>query len=400
MKKLALVMLLSPLSMLAHADFGVMGLGTVGVYGSLAVSQGTQNDIQPVDNLKQQYGVNKQPSLKDQSVLGVNASLTPLEWFKVNLDVSAKQRADKTFRPEFREASIENNYGFGLRSKVGVLPLEAFKYSSSQDKRLDLLTTTVSTDIYSQMVFQQYVGGELSYTNAHVVPMTVKLFGGTAKTQYALAQDWVSDIKLQNMIGVNGVAKVGPLTLWGSYLNGNLNTKDELYNQVIDAMHMYEAIYPEISDLANRVSWSKTNAVFGSVGAKYETNKLIVDAEIARSDSYAWNLTTGIKLGKMTPYLAYSGIKTYDQVPDNNVIPYDSMTQALYTVAQSFHDQTKVKQHTESVGLKYQPTNKVAYKVQLNHMRINDGFGVNKVSTEGTTEKDTYYGTVAVDFKF
>lgn len=374
------------------------GVGSVEVYGTLSVDQSDNDRIQRVDNLKLQYGESKQLSLKDSSVVGVSASIRPLELFNVNVDVSAKQRADKTFRPEFREASIESNYGLGIRSKVGVMPLEVFKYSKYQDRRINLTTTGVAQDIYSQMPFQQYVGGELAYTNSMLVPMTVKVFGGTAKTQFALAQDMVSDLSLNRMVGANVVAKAGPLTLWGSYVNGRLAVKDEDYKTVMDIIPMYEAIYTGISDLRNRVTWDNVNTGFGSIGAKYEDSHIVLDAELARSDSYAWNLTAGYKLGRATPYIAYSGIKVHDTVPENTVDGTNDP--ALYTVVQSLRDQTKVKQHTESVGMKYQLNDKVAYKLQVNQMKINDGFGVNKISTEGTTDSRVLSGTVAVDFKF
>lgn len=403
MKKLALVMLLSPLAMPAFADmFSGVGMMDVkpNVYGSLSVTQSDSDIVNPVDNLKLQYGIDKQASVKDSSVIGVRV---PVQYgnLSMTVDASAKQRADRTFKPEFREASIGMKAPVGYENSmgvnVGVMPLEIFKYSKYQDQRMNLLTTGVTTDIYAQVPFQQYVGGEVYFNSrAYDIPMTVKVFGGKAKTQFALDTDYLSDLYLNKMIGANVTAKAGAFTLWGSYVNGRLEMKDELYRDVIDVMNMYEPLYPGVSDLAHRVSWNNVSMVFGSVGVSYAQNNVIVDAELAKTDAYAWNLTAGYKLGKVTPFIAYSGIMTHDAVPSN---PVDAVNDpALYQVSQDFYDQTQVKQHTESVGVKYQATPRVAYKLQVNHTKLNDGFGVVKV--KGFEERDVLSGTASVDFSF
>ena len=203
MNKIALVMLLTPMSMVASADM-LSGVGLMNikpnVYGSLSVTQSDSDIVNPVDNLKLQYGVDKQASIKDSSVLGVRV---PMNYGMLNaaVDVSAKQRADRTFKPEFREASVgvntTVNYDSSVGVNVGVMPLEVFKYSKYQDQRMNLLTTGVATDVYAQVPFQQYVGGEVYFnTNVASMPMTLKLFGGKAKTQFALDTDYLSDLYL------------------------------------------------------------------------------------------------------------------------------------------------------------------------------------------------------------
>lgn len=359
------------------SQFSFSGYGTLGA----AHSSYDQADYL-VDEFKPAGpGFTHRWSADADTRLGMQASWQATPRVSAVVQVITQQRYDNSYRPDVEWANVKYQAtpDFSVRAGRIVLPI----YMVTDSRRVGYANPWVRppVEVYSLVPVTSVDGIDANYRT---------VFGDTAATlQATFAQ---TDPHFPNASGFNaGVAKVrdivalvgtlerGSLTLRANYGHARL-TIDSL-QPLFDAFRQFG---PAGEDIARRYELQGRSVDFIGVGASYDPGPWFLTAEWAKFDTHsvlgaksAWYVSAAHRFGAFTPYVTYARIKADSPTSDAG-LPVAALPAPVQPTA-AFLDQALdatlglvPRQHTFSLGVRWDFLRNAAFKLQWDDVRVDE----------------------------
>ncbi len=320
-------------------------------------------------------------AFETDSRLGIQASWTPTQDLEATVQLVAKYRYDGTYRPQVPWAFVKYAFNPDVQIRAGRLGYDAYLLSDSRDVGYSYLWVRPPVDYFGQIHYSYFEG--LDLTARHALGDAIvkgKLYLGQLSessitpegTEYALRGSWLGGGYLDFQSPHWQVRAGGGLL--------RLELGDELpsiYLPLLDALRGTGT--PQAAAVAEELSGDHTEFSFLTAGLVYDKGALQSQLQLrhlwTETKSYAGNTagywSLGYRLGRWTPYLVYSRIKSEHErlatgLPD--VSPFATINDAVDRLTQT----TQVDQETLSLGARFDFTRDAAIKLQVDWIHSRD----------------------------
>ncbi|MDW5418456.1 hypothetical protein R6242_17980 [Iodobacter sp. CM08] len=363
-------------SVLSWSGFATLG----GVYNST-----DQGDF--LRDLSQRKGVGytQRFDLGVDSRLGLQFDLRVNESLSATAQVTNLRRYDNTFTPDFSWAFVKYAPNETVQARVGRLGFDVYMQADSQHVGYSYLPVRPPVDYYgglpisfidgADLVFRQPLGDGI---------VTAKVFIGEAKEKLPLN-------------GVEGNINLAGSLVWGGYLDyqwqnwqfrggyAQLTLENEVPGfdvpLAILRSPQINAINPSLAGFADAAMIKGKQIDFLSAGAIYDNGPLQIQlmfrrlfaSTIAYPDNDAGYIILGYRIGKFTPFAAYSEIFTLG-VNKNPGLPDVPMFSELNTFIKNVQGVYIDDQHTYSMGVRYDVMRNLDLKFQIDKVQSRDSF--------------------------
>lgn len=404
-------------------------------FGTWGVTHTREREADYRANLSQPNGVGRSGAVMFglDTKAGLQGTMVINERWTATLQVVADHRGDNSYSPEIEWANIKYAVSDDWYVRVGRVVAQPFTISDYRNVGYAITMVRPPYDLYSLTPLAHMDGGEIG-AQFHV-------YGGRLNAQLSSGR---KDEKIKVPIinaetRLNGHSTIMSLLYdhgFSSYRLGVARNKalvgggpSEIYWESV--LKVGSALgYPV--ETAN-VKMKGGRTTMWDVGYSYDPGEYLVQAEavVTRSDSSmvqdqnAWYVMTGYRWGKLTPYVAYSAIKSKQGQPKNAAVcqpPSDQSEVCRQYAFEAFFinlfdrraDQ-HVENNTWTIGTRYDFHPNMAMKLQWDHVRkpaspvsnvgvfsnfcgSSDGFCTEP--TWGRTKHTVNLLTLSVDFVF
>ena len=360
-------------------------------FGTLGLAHSSQAEVHVARDWGQADTFDGAWSWKLDSLLGVqmNASLTDQIDAAVQFIVKDRHRMTAEQSLEWAFLAWQPHDGLVLRG--GRLGIDVYMLSDHRNVGFAYLWQRPPIEFYGPL-FPYYVDGvDLTYRRSFGRgTLLSKLFAGATE----------QSILLQNELGVDRI-ELDPL--WG----GSLSYESEQWRLKAGFAHLrfannpasfhttgllagledplVNSIWPQARGHANDLRMQGKRGRFYSLGAAYDDTTWLISGELGYLNS-EWNpvrdslsayLSLGRRWGDWTPYLLLAGIRPVDSAPLITAPPAiafnDPSLAALYEGACLICRDLWAKQHTLSLGLRWDMSHNLALKFQWDHSDVQFG---------------------------
>ncbi len=288
---------------MVSSRFSLQGFGTLGI------ARSDTDSAQYVRDLSQPGGLSTNWSGKIDSLIGLQANYRFNDELTGVAQVISRYRYDGSYRPELSWAFLRYDPDPTLNLRLGRLGTEFYMLADSREVGYANLTVRPPPDYFGTLVFSYVDGFDVSKT----VPvghglLRGKLFAGRSPETTAFDKNVSWDLSGSLLIGG-----------YIDYLNGPWQVRlshDQIRfsNEVpINTLLGFEvlALAPNLSMVDK---WSR----YDSLGVVYDKGPLQLQLMLSQTshdnddyeDSKAGYAIAAYRIGKITPYLGYSKVKS------------------------------------------------------------------------------------------
>jgi hypothetical protein len=358
----------SVLAQAADTSFNFSGFATLG-----AVQTNTDQAEFAIPG--QTSGAAKKASFGVDSKLGLQLAAKFSPMFSATGQVVSKHNNDGNEKPAVEWLFGKAQLTPALAVRLGRMGLPAFAVSDFRDVNYSNLWVRPPIDVYGQVPVSNFDGADVIYQSPlWGANFSAQIFGGKAKASYGR-----TPVELNKLLGLNITAEFdGGISLRMGHFQSKLTFAPE-------------GLKPLLAVLAN--------SPFAAVGAQMDpTNKdtsftglgLTVDRDswvasmeftMRRSDSAVpdtngWYASGGYRIGKFTPYVVVSELRTVDSNV-NNTIPRGLSPQitVLAATVDGALNAYASAQETQAVGVRWDAYRNTAIKLQFEQIKVKASSG-------------------------
>jgi hypothetical protein len=351
--------------------FTLRGFGTLGA---------TTHDAEGIEfrrNVGQAEGVEA-----DEIDFGVDSLAGAQLDFKVNskLDVMlqgvARARSDGDWAARLSQAFIRYSPDDSLVLRVGRVGYDIYLLAESRQVGYSYLAVRPSPEFYGQITDDEIDGGDVSYTRRMGPGLfRARLFGGKGSGEMAFADGTHTDSD-GDIFGATLDYIYRGWTGRVAVVQFEYEAGAEL-GQLAGALQMTG--FPSAVAVANDLNQDVLRSVGVQIGIAYDDGPLLAQLMYGAADSdsligpnfdksYA---LVGYRLRKWTPFVAHAG--SYDREPVRDAgLPAFPMLAPLNAAVVAVQLPTRSTQHTTSVGLRYDLSSRIDFKLQVDRTRVSD----------------------------
>lgn len=396
----------------AHADysspdgnFSLSGFGTIGYARS-------STDDALYNYRGQGAGADKNGSFGTDTKAGVQGTYRVTPTVQGTAQVMSKLTPNGDYSPGIEWAFGKWQALPSLAIRAGRMGAPYFMLSDFREVNYAVTSVRPSMDVYSQVAVTTFEGADATY-QMNVGPATINstLWLGSSSAPYALdlpQNRKPSDIKIKNILGLNVTAELdNGLSLRLGHAAGKLTVTSEGSLAIaagasslasrLSAVpgNPFASTAQQYSDVYTTLTAKDKDATFTGIGFSYDEGNWVASGEFTRrrTKTYIANTTgisglVGYRVGKFTPFLAASKLKTDER--HSSVAPTalpsaylaavagssgaDAAT-ALATAAGSVFygsrfvmDTQKVDEKTASIGVRWDARSNLAVKAQFDRI--------------------------------
>jgi len=341
--------------------FTLRGFGTVG----LTHSSESNADFVSTDYQKHGAGHTRSWSAEVDSRIGVQMDAALMKNLSGVIQIVSEQQSDGSYRPRVEWANVKYDFTPDLSVRVGRFVLSPFMASDNRKVGYSYVWVHPPVEVYTMMPITHTNGAEL-LSRSRFGDATNNFEIGLGSGKDNLQQ---GPISWKNGWSIIDTLEYGKASFHASYSRTRLTI--HAYNPVFDA---YKQFGPEGEAIADKYDVDGKPSSLLTLGVSYDPGKWFAMAEWSRihSDSllgirHAWQMTGGLRYGKITPYLTYSRATvrspgTTDGLPDPQAAQLNAaLNQFLFAAPE---------QHTVSLGIRTEVSRNVAFKIQLDRTRV------------------------------
>lgn len=325
-------MLILPLA--SHADgdntsFTLRGFGTIGVTHS------SQDQADYRASLAQPSGPGHTRSWDPglDSRLGLQGDLMLNDKLSAVVQLISERNYDKTFAPTVEWANFKYQITPDLSVRAGRVALPAFMLSEYRKVGYANPWVRTPVEVYAQVPFSSLNGVDLNY-KLNVGPVTASLQTTAGKTKAKLPTDrGVSEVDGAGVAAFNSLFEYGPVSLRLGYVRTKIDytgtASDTLFGgfrSVANNPLLPGAYRAQAQDVIDQYETHDTPASFAGAGFAIDPGSWFVQGEYTKrkidsflADTTGYYLTGGARLGKFTPYVTYSRLKTDSETSASGV---------------------------------------------------------------------------------
>lgn len=378
----------------ADNDFSTLA----SMFGTIGATQ-TNTDQAQYAFPGQPKGADKSASLKPDTKVGAQLDVNFDATFSATAQALSRYSFKGNWKPEIEWAFAKAKLPASLSVRAGRMGAPFFMVSDFRMVGYANTWIRPPQEVYGQVNFSNFDGADLLFKDSiGDVAINAQIFGGKTKIFFV-----DSDMKLNNMVGVNASAEVGPVTVRLGHVQAKLNWQG--LDPLLIGLRAASANpgLGHLAALADDLSLENKRATFSGIGVSYDSGSLLASAEYTKrridgafADTTGWYTTVGYREGKWVPYLTLSRLKqdsatSSDAVP--NAGPLVPLYQGVNTVLRS------VGQKSTSIGIRWDVLKGVAIKGQVDRIKTDEGgSGLFRDAQPGFTGQTVNVYGVAVDF--
>lgn len=321
------------------------------------------------------------------------------------LQVVSRLRPQDDWQPQLTRAFVRYDMSATLSVRGGRIGWDIFPRTDSRDIGYSRLAIRPAVEVYGFVPTEHYDGGELSAVHPvgdHL--LSARLYGGLTGAKFANADGSVLDVGHCKLWGLHVEDAIGPWVLRlgaGVFELGRALPLDDL------AAGLRSTGEAQAIALADRFATKDRTVVFVVAGLTYEDGPLQGRLLLARTDAdgasapnlHAGQLIGGYRIDRFTPYASVSSVRNHDDVQPTGLpdAPEYAELNAFSAAAQGG---TRYNQDSAVVGVRYDFRPKMALKLQVDRVWIDDSVLIfDRRDPPGGDADMTVFG-VALDFVF
>jgi hypothetical protein len=351
----------------ADPRFSVSGFGSLGaVYHNIEDAKYRRDVAQP------QGAPAGQLSTNVDSMLGLQLSARPIPQFETTLQLISRNTIERDYQPQVSWAYAKYKPSDSVALRVGRLGLEVYMQGDSAEIGYANLLVRQPIVFYPRTI--DGLDLDLLYPLGEGMGRLKAMAGSTiGKLTYSDPYDTQGS---RINAGLAEYAQ-GSWVARASY--GRITLNRELLGQPLDGLRAALAMAPNGAAVNRYLSMKNRLISYTSLAAAYDEGPLQGTASLVQIASEGWQnqraLTSqlGYRLGKFTPYLAYSMTRT-----DRTIIPtgipsgllpaYDALNQGVTRAQASF----KNNQSDLALGARYDISRNTSLKLQVDRILYRD----------------------------
>lgn len=403
---------------LAHAQeappvppvFSLSGFGTVGVVHSSE----RRADFVVTDLQGKGAGYSNSWSPYVDSRIGAQIAARIAPDLSGVVQVVAEQRYDGSFDPKVEWANVKYNITPDFSIRAGRIVLPSFMLSDARKVGYAYPWVRTPAEVYNLIPITNSDGVDFSYRHQFGrVKNTIQLSVGQGSAKAPPNQESTkkhNDITGKHGWGVFDTLEYGKATFRASYFRTRLTIEgtQDLENKA----RQYGG--PVGIALADKYGVTDKDFEFLGLGASYESDRWFLMGEYGRINPHSaygkrvgGYVSSGYRIGKITPYLIYAFADVKSNTYDPGLPPPPIWHPAYETIVRmngqlnSMLSSPPVQQ-TYSAGVRWEAYRNVAVKLQFDHSRLgNNSYGMLNNRQEGYTRGGHYnLFSATLDFQF
>lgn len=399
----------------------------------------------------QRGGATRTASLNPDSKLAVQGTYKLTPTLSGTAQVMTKFNGEGQYQPEMEWAFGKWQATPGLTFRAGRMGAPYFMISDFRNVGYANTAARPSLEVYGQVPVSQFDGGDVSYQmNLGDATITSTLWAGDSPTKYTSAMNKdPSLLEIKRTVGLNFQAELSNgISLRYGHTQGRLNVKNDSGSQLLAAANNptlraglagYAAAIPSsnaaaalasLSQIYPLINPSTARATFDGIGLAYDQDQWIFNVEYTKrktksfvSDTTGWYGLVGYRVDKFTPYVGLAKVSS-DRRSANPVVKtslfsvapsvatgtIDATMRALYDGTQQSLNTQKLDQRTITVGSRWDISNGLALKVQLDHIAkpadsngfflVGDSAASLSPTSFSATKRKVNVLTISADFVF
>ena len=366
-------------SALAIAETGLNFNGLeISGFGTLGALQTNTDDVDVTRDQSQQHGAKTHPSLKQDSLIGIQAYLKASESLEFMVQGVSRYGPRGDYRPELMAAYAQYAATPNLSLRAGRIGLEFYMLADSRLVGYSYLTVRPPREVFTTLPFQYLDGGDFTA----IAPvgegiLKGRIFLGQSGEEAPVADDFVS-LRGAPIAGAYVDYQTGHWQWRLTY--AQIKFKDELPGAVTElraGLNQASGFgFPGAAEAAGSISLTDTVSRFYSLGAVYDNGPLQVQGMLAQvrhesaiyQDSLAAYLIAGYRIGQFTPF---AGIATSRSTAESvsSGLPDAPKFARLTAGLNSAIARTHIDQTTYTVGARWDFHRNMALKAQVDLVR-------------------------------
>jgi len=361
---------------LSWSGFATLG----GVYNS-----SDQGDFLRDLSQRKGAGYTQRFDLGVDSRLGLQFDLKVNETLSATAQVISLRRYNNTFTPDINWAFVKYSPNESVQARVGRLGFDVYMQADSQHVGYSYLPVRPPVDYYSGLTISFIDGADLVIRHPLGEGIaTAKVFIGEAKEKLPIA-------------GIDDNLNLAGSLVWGAYLDyqwrnwqfrsgyAQVTLENELpgFDTPVAVLRSprINAINPSLAAFADAAVVKGKQVEFLSAGLAYDNGPLqiqlmfrsLLNNTITYPDNDAGYIIFGYRIGKFTPFMAYSEIVT-SGMNKNAGLPDAPIFSELNTFIKNVQSISLDGQRTYSMGVRYDVMRNMDLKFQIDNVRSRDSF--------------------------
>jgi hypothetical protein len=358
-------------------DAGFSGFGTVGLLHGGDEVLGNRRDISGDGVFDNDW------SVKPDSLLGLQVDVPLTGKLDAAVQLVVKDRPSNTLDESLEWAFLRYRPTPELMLRGGRLGLDLFMLSEYRNLGFSYLWARPPVEFYGLLPYNYYDGADIAYvTTLDEGVLRARLFAGSTQGTISFFSSDV-DVDVDPLVGATlgwesdrWQARLGFATM-------NQKTSNPGVRQLAAILRQVAGLWPEAVDIANDLDAKGSRLYYYSAGFAYDPKPWTVQSEISYIDSgfnnafsSVWSayLSLGRRMGPVTVY----GLGAMTENPDGRVqAPSAPLPLAeLQQQAQVAYDLSFIKQHSLSLGMRWDIRYDLALKLQWDRTWVDDYGGL------------------------
>jgi hypothetical protein len=383
--------------------FTLRGFGTLGA---------TTHDAEGVEfrrNVGQGLGVTEDDvDFRVDSLAGVQFDFKLGSTVDVMLQGVSRLAADGEWGARMSQGFIRYSPDESLVMRVGRVGYDIYLLAESRQVGYSYLTVRPSVEFYGQITDDDIDGADVSYTRrAGPGLFRARVFGGSGVGELAFA-DGTHRPSRSDIYGATFDYIYRGWTGRVAFAQFNYEPGSDL-GQLTGALRATG--FPSARAIADDLSQPSLKSLGVQIGVAYDEGPMLAQLMYGAADSnslagpnfdksYA---LFGYRMRKWTPFVSHAG--SFDRHPVRDAgLPPAPMLAPLNQAVLAVQSATRSTQHTTSLGVRYDYSSRIDFKLQLDHTRVRDSalyFDNRAPSGNASTEPfDMNVIAATVDFVF
>lgn len=395
---IGLILMLSGGQAVAGDGFSISGFGTV------AVTYNTSDDFEFIRDFFQPSGAEGGATTKVDSNLGVQFKYDFRPDTEIVVQVLSRHDEGGSIPPEITWAYVKHVFNPNWEIRAGRLSWDVYMLSDSRNVGYSYLWTRPPIEYFG---FQQvsHIDGLDAVFTRPLGPgiFWFKVYGGRADEEVPLDEGGKYDVSGSRVLGGHGSYQVGDWWFRLGYSELKLDKPLESIQPLLAFMRG-PAGNPTSAALANDIQLEDATIGQYVLGTVYERGDLQIQLMLDRAESdtllvndfYAGYATVSYRLGEWSPFISFAAIETDKSSRASGFPPGSPPDRQIRTAI----DETRIDQHTTSVGVRYDFMENTALKFQVDRLWAHDSDSSMMRNAEPDWDGRATILTMSLDFVF
>jgi hypothetical protein len=354
------------------------------------------------------YGIDTRLGLQGSAKISPNLSAI--------VQVVTDRRYDNRYRPEIEWANFKYDVDQNWYVRAGRVVAPVFMYSEQRNVAFSLPEARLPYEAYSLNPITHMDGADVGgRTEIGGGQLSVQITAGRGKLRLSVPIEVSGSAAMLNTTYEKGSStyRFG----YGRYRLdfmglGKVAPFFEAYSNAVNNMGISLGYPPETAN----VKFSDVKAKIIAAGYAYDAGNWLLQSEyiVRRSpgvvvqDANAWYVMGGYRMGKFTPFVSVSQIKSKEPAPRSPAVGTSGMAAlSAYIINAVDADYNEHNEQSRvALGMRYDFYRNLALKVQLDHIRkpaapaVNNGLFELTTTNFATNKASVNLLTVNLDFVF